>query len=288
MSNQRNPWRFTILALAALVAAGCGGGEEAESEGGATDEAVEPLVDPAQAATISGVVNFEGTPPENEPIDMSAEPTCAEKHEGQPRAQTVVVNDGRLANAFVYVREGLPERTWPVSGEAQTLDQEGCTYEPHVLGVQTGQTLEIRNSDGILHNINAAPENQRGFNISQPTTMTSTREFDEPEVMIPVECDVHGWMRAYIGVLEHPYFAVTGEDGSFTIANLPPGDYVVEAWHERYGTQTVNVSVQAQGEGQANFTYSAAQASAHVPLGEPIDLHDHGDRARTALRTHGG
>jgi len=142
-----------------------------------------------------------------------------------------------------------------------------------VLALQTGQTLAIENSDGILHNINTTPEVNRGFNISQPVEMTTEREFSQPEVMIPVKCDVHGWMEAYIGVQDHPYMAVSGPDGSFTIENLPPGTYTIETWHEAYGVQTAEVTVAAQETGEAMFTYSADMAGRHVPLGEPLVLH---------------
>jgi uncharacterized protein (DUF2141 family) len=157
------------------------------------------------------------------------------------------------------------------------LDQTGCEYVPHVLGVQTNQPITIRNSDGLLHNINASPSANRGFNMSQPTNMEGSRSFATQEVMIPVRCDVHGWMEAYIGVVDHPYFAVSGEDGSFTIENLPPGDYVVEAWHETLGTQTMNVTVGPNETGTADFAYEAAMAAnAVVPLGEPLVLQMHG------------
>lgn len=270
---------FGIAVAAAALLAACGGGGDAGDDGavgGETPEAAAPAVDPATAGTIVGSVAFEGTPPAPEPVDMSEEPTCADKHEGGYQRASALVSDGRLGNVFVYVKEGLPDQQFPAPGDAVELDQDGCVYHPHVLGLQTGQTLTIRNSDGILHNINASPSENRGFNISQPTNMTSDRTFSQQEVMIPVRCDVHGWMEAYIGVLPHPYYAVTAEDGSFRIENLPAGDYVVETWHERYGTQTLNVSVVAQQDAQADFTYSESMAaSAVVPLGEPIDLHQH-------------
>ncbi|HUP20991.1 MAG TPA: carboxypeptidase regulatory-like domain-containing protein [Gemmatimonadota bacterium] len=271
--------RLGVVGAAVLfaTAAACGGGEDAEEVDGGDGEEAAPAVHPDSAATISGVVNFEGTPPAAEPIDMSEEPACAEKYSEPPTREAVVANDGRLANVYVYVKEGLPDREWPTASESVTLDQDGCHYIPHVTAIQVGQPLDIVNSDGILHNINTQPTVNRGFNISQPVEMTTTRDFSAAEVMIPVKCDVHGWMEAYIGVQEHPYAVVSGDDGSFTIENLPAGTYTVEAWHELYGTQTTTVTVAAQETGEATFTYSADMAGRPVPLGEPIDLHDHGD-----------
>lgn len=274
-------WMVVGVTAAAMA---CGGGAEEPAENGeeAPAEEAGPVVPPDSAATITGVVNFEGTAPGAEPIDMSEEPACADKVD-DPAKRPVIVTDGQLANVFVYVKEGLGDRTFPTPSEPVTLDQNGCTYVPHIVAIQTEQTLAIENSDGILHNINTQPSANRGFNISQPVEMTTEREFSQPEVMIPVKCDVHGWMEAYIGVTDHPYAVVTGEDGSFTLENLPPGDYVIEAWHELYGVQTANVSVEAQGSAETSFTYSADMAGAHVPLGEPIDLHDHsGDGQRVA------
>jgi len=137
------------------------------------------------------------------------------------------------------------------------IDQDGCHYRPHVLGIMVGQPLEIKNSDGILHNIKAKGVKNRPFNISQPTTMTSTRTFSAPEVMVPLECNVHGWMQAYLGVLPHPFYAVTGADGSFTIKGLPPGTYTIEAWHEKYGTQTATVTVAGTESKTQDFTFAA-------------------------------
>jgi len=264
-------WMAVVVA-AGLFACGGGNGDVAADGEPADGEPAAPAVDPAEAATISGMIHFEGEPPAPEPIDMSEEPACAEKYDTEPVKEPVVASDGRLANVFVYVKAGLPDRDWPV-GETVVLDQEGCRYVPHVLALQTGQTLAIENSDGILHNINTTPEVNRGFNISQPVEMTTEREFGQPEVMIPVKCDVHGWMEAYIGVQDHPYMAVSGPDGSFTIENLPPGTYTIETWHEVYGVQTAEVTVAARETGEAMFTYSADMAGRPVPLGEPLVLH---------------
>lgn len=273
----KSGWMALLLALAIA----CGGGEGDDATGGedATEggEQVGPAVSPDSAATVTGSVAFQGTAPPAEPIDMSEEPTCAEAHSEQPARETAVVNsNGTLRNVYVYVKDGLGQRTFPAPSEGVTLDQEGCRYQPHVVAIQVGQPLQIKNSDGILHNINTQPSENQGFNISQPVEMTTEREFSSPEVMIPVKCDVHGWMEAYIGVQNHPYMAVTGDDGSFTLANLPPGDYTIEAWHEQYGTQTQQVTVGPQESKEVGFSYSSDMAGRPVPLGEPLVLHSAG------------
>jgi plastocyanin len=266
-------------ALVAMVIAGCGGdggsGGGGDSGGGA---AVENPVDAATAGNIAGSVAFEGTAPSMDVIDMADERVCADKHTSTPMIDEVVVNDnGTLANVFVYVKEGLESLQFPTPNQAALLDQDGCVYAPHVLGVMAGQDITIRNSDGLLHNINASPNEQRGFNTSQPTNMESTRSFGTVEIMVPLRCDVHGWMTAYIGVLPHPYYSVTSSDGGFDLSTLPPGDYVIEAWHERYGTQTQNVTVTTGETAEVSFTFSASMAGAVVPLGPAVDLHGHGE-----------
>ncbi len=272
--------RIATLAVGALVAAGCGGGGGDAGGAGGGEEAAPAAqaspVDPATAGNVSGMVMFEGQAPAMAAIDMSDEPTCAQKYSTPPTEQTVLVSGGHLANVFVYVKEGLGALTFPVPSTATVIDQNGCRYVPHVSGVQVGQNLTFRNSDGLLHNINATPTENRGFNISQPVNMETSRTFNAPEVMIPIRCDVHGWMGAYVGVLSHPYHAVTGSGGTFALNTLPPGDYVIEAWHERYGTQTANVTVATGQTAQVSFTFNESMAAnAVVPLGDPIDPHDH-------------
>lgn len=270
-----------------LIAAGllwaCGGDAgDAPAEGGSeAAQQVESPVDESTAGDVAGVVSFTGSVPEMAQINMSDEPTCAEKYDTPPTEETVIVADGRLQNVFVYVREGLEGLTFPTPSESVTIDQDGCRYIPHVTGVQVGQEVDFENSDGLLHNINATPEANRGFNVSQPVDMTTSRTFSTAEVMVPLRCDVHGWMSAYIGVLSHPYFAVTGEDGSFDLSTLPPGDYVIEAWHERYGTRTANVTVVTGETAEITFEFDAAE-TAWVPLGEPLDPHDHRGTATPA------
>src|SRR5438309_6172502 len=170
----------------------------------------------------------------------------------------MVNTNGTLANVFVYVKAGLPAgASYPKPATPLVLDQTGCHYVPHVFGIMVGQTLQIKNSDGILHNIKAKGTKNRPFNISQPSVMTSDRTFTAEEVMVPLECNVHGWMHAFVGVLPHPFFAVSGADGSFTIQGLPPGTYTVEAWQEKYGTQTATVTVAGSETKTADFTFAA-------------------------------
>ena len=261
--------------LILLVMAGCGGdGGGGASGGGGGGAAVENPVDAATAGNIAGSVVFEGDAPSMAVINMASESVCADKHPSPRMIEEVVVNsNGTLANVFVYVKEGLESLQFPTPG-AVLLDQNGCVYLPHVLGVMAGQDITIKNSDGLLHNINASPTEQRGFNTSQPVAMETTRSFGTPEVMVPLRCDVHGWMNAYVGVLDHPYHSVSNSSGAFNLSTLPPGDYVIEAWHERYGTQTQNVTVTTSETAEVTFTFSASMArNAVVPLGAPIDLH---------------
>lgn len=210
-------------------------------------------------ATVTGHTKFTGAKPANAKIDMSEEAECKKKYPTAPTAETVEGSAGALANVFVYVKSGLPAgASYPTPSTPVVIDQNGCRYHPHVLGIQVGQNLEIRNSDPILHNIKAKPTKNRPFNISQPTAgMKTNRTFSVPEVMIPLECNVHGWMNAFLGVLPHPFFAVSANDGTFSIKGLPAGTYVVEAWHEKYGTQTATVTVPATGSKTQDFTFAA-------------------------------
>jgi plastocyanin len=211
-------------------------------------------------SAVTGKIKFTGAKPANAKIDMAEEAACAKKYaSAAPTAETVVGGTGALGNVFVYVKSGLPAgASYPAPATPVVVDQDGCRYTPHVLGLQVGQNLEIRNSDPVLHNIKAKPKKNRPFNISQPTAgMKTNRTFTAVEVMVPLECNVHGWMNAYVGVLPHPFFAVSGNDGSFTIKGLPAGTYELEAWHEKYGTQTATVTVAATGSKTQDFTFAA-------------------------------
>ena len=256
-----------LVAALTLVAIACGGGDRegtdttvaaagGEAGGGAPAGGAAPAGD----AVVSGRVRFTGTAPANPTIDMSEEKACADKYTTPPVDSQYVVRDGGLGNVFVYVKSGLPEGTTYAAPTAPVVvDQNGCEYRPRVFGLRTGQPLEIRNSDPVLHNIKAVPSKNRGFNISQPSAgMKTTRTFATAEVMVPLECNVHGWMKGFVGVMAHPYFATTGADGSFAIRGLPAGTYVIEAWHEKAGTQTTTVTVGAGETKSADFTFGTA------------------------------
>ena len=178
-------------------------------------------------------------------------------------AEEVVVNDNKtLEYVFVYVKDGLGDKVFETSAEPATIDQKGCQYHPHVIGVQTNQPIKILNSDPTTHNIHPVPANNREWNTSMsPGGQPLDRTFAREEVMIPVKCNVHPWMKSYIGVVKHPFFAVTGKDGSFTIKGLPPGEYTIEAWHEKLGTTTQKVTVGPQETKTVDFTLSAKTVS---------------------------
>ena len=253
--QHRTMWTFVSLII--LAAAACGGGSDAPAESAMPAAAAPPAFDPATAGSVMGMITLEGTPPAAETIRMNSDPACAELASDTETEYYVVGGSGGLGNVFVYVKEGLEGRSFPVPDEPAMIDQVGCRYTPHVFGMRVGQTLKIRNSDATLHNIHATPAANPEFNMGQPIQgMEFDRTFDAAEVMVPFKCDVHGWMNAYVGVLDHPYFAVTGDDGNFDISELPPGDYVVEAWHEELGTQTQNVTVGEGGTAEVSFTFT--------------------------------
>ena len=210
--------------------------------------------------TITGKVKFTGTAPRLATIDMSEEAACKAKYPTPPKEETVVAGPGNaLADVFVYVSAGLPAgATYPTPATPVVIDQNGCRYHPHVLGLMVGQKLEIKNSDPLLHNIKAVAKKNRPFNVSQPSAgMKTTRTFTAPEVMVNLQCNVHGWMHAWVGVRPDPFYAVSGPDGSFSITGLPPGTYTIEAWHEKFGTQTATVTIAGTESKTANLTFAA-------------------------------
>ena len=254
----RNP--FALLTLGALPALACGGSPEPTPAPPATTAArpagATAAVAPAAGGTsITGKVSFEGTAPAPEKVKTSADPKCQQMHPTGLEKKTVDVKDGGLAHAFVWLKSGVTGNA-PGPADPVVLDQQGCEYHPHVVGVRTGQTITVRNSDDTLHNIHPRPTVNKEFNIGQARKgMESQRSFDKQEIMIPVGCDVHPWMRSYISVVDHPYFAVTKDDGTFEIKNVPPGDYEVEVVHEKLKNQSQKVNVKAGAPAKADFTF---------------------------------
>lgn len=266
----RGIWVFG-LGVALVTSVACGGGQQTAKESAAPAAASSTSgsgqkVDPATAADVKGTVTVDGTVPANEQIKMNADPVCARQASGPQMMETYVVGaDGKsLGNVFVYVKDGLGNYVFDPPAEAAKIDQKDCRYHPHVFGMQVGQPLEILNSDPTLHNIHAVAKNNREFNNGQPIqNMKTTHTFTAPEVMVPFKCDVHGWMNAYVGVLNHPYFAVTDANGTFTLKSLPPGTYTIEAWHEKLGAQTQSVTVGAKEIKDITFTFKAPAQSAN-------------------------
>ena len=249
-----------LVALAAF-ACGCspGPGPHAPEKKAELKKAIDFFhVDASTAGTLHGRIVFHGVKPAPKKIAMDTEAACVKAHDGKPvyEESVVVGKKGGLANAFVYIQKGLEGKTFEPIPLPVMLDQHGCMFVPRAIGMQSGQTLDVKNSDTVSHNIHPMPKNGREWNEQQsPQSPDLHRKFVRPEVMIPVKCDVHSWMRAYIGVVEHPYFAVTGEDGSFEMKNVPPGDYTVAVWHEKLGDQTQQVHLANSANQSVDFTY---------------------------------
>jgi plastocyanin len=241
--------------LAILLSVGCSKSQPAAEQPAAAPKPATITVDAATAGSVSGVVSFKGAAPKTKPLDMTADPGCPTTP--QP-SDAVLVNNGKLANVFIYVKEGLPQGNFAVPAEPVTLDQKGCRYSPHMLGIVAGQPLKITNTDTADHNIHDMPGKNQAFNESQmPTDKPITKTFPTAEMMIPVQCNQHPWMRAYINVMTHPYFAVSAADGRYTIKNLPPGEYTLVAVHEKFGEQTMKVKVSSKMDTDARFAFAA-------------------------------
>ncbi|MDX1979104.1 MAG: carboxypeptidase regulatory-like domain-containing protein [Bryobacteraceae bacterium] len=214
-------------------------------------------VEPSTAGAISGRITFSGPKPPRRKLRIDEDLACVHANRNGLFDESIVVNrDGALANVFVYVKKGLEGKQFTPPEGAVTIDQKGCRFSPRVMGVRVGQVIRVTNSDPVTHNIHPQARMNREWNQSQPEGAPPLeRKFVRSEVMIRVKCNVHSWMRAYIGVLEHPYFAVTGADGSFEIRDLPPGSYTIEAWHEKLGSQEQQVTVPPSGKQEAGFTF---------------------------------
>lgn len=233
-----------VLVLPLLSLAACGGAASDGAGGDAAPAAEAPPAEPLGTSTIAGVVRFDGDVPELRPLSMDADPACAAKHTEPVYPELLAVGDGAgLANVLVYVADNVPQGPYPPA-EPPVIDQQGCRYTPRVAGIMVGQELKVLNSDELLHNVHSLSEVNRPFNRAMPAAIKqATFSFTDEEPAFRIKCDVHPWMSSYLAVFSHPYFAVTGPDGSFEIPGLPAGTYTIEAWHERLGTMRSGVTL---------------------------------------------
>jgi len=274
MKKQTKVWLVIALVLSLLaLGSACGNKPTTEEQTNAgTASTGKTFAPTGKEGTITGTVAFTGTPPAPKKIDTSADPVCGQKNPNLT-TEDAVIKDGKVANVFVYIKDGtladnskIGDYTFPTPTQAVVLDQNGCHYRPHVIGIQTSQKLSITNSDPTQHNIHPTPKNNPEWNQTQPNGAPPIEKtFARAETLIPVKCNQHPWMKAYIGVLKHPFFSVSAEDGTYTIKGVPPGTYTVVAWREggAAGTEkTMQVTVPASGSAKADFSFGEAAAAA--------------------------
>ena len=213
--------------------------------------------DRGSAVTVMGHVRFEGQPPKPAHAVLSTDPLCPRSASANNQ-EFVTGSNGALANVVVFISDGLAQQTFDVPSEPVVIEQKGCVYEPHVLALRTNQTLKVVNADNTMHNIHPMPNNNREWNKAEPAGSVVEEKFAREEVGIPVKCNVHPWMRSYLAVFKHPFFAVTGKDGSFDLRNLPPGEYTLQAWHEKLGTITQKITVVAGQTNAVEFAFTSS------------------------------
>ncbi|PYR93261.1 MAG: hypothetical protein DMF84_09705 [Acidobacteria bacterium] len=254
------------LIAAMTIVVGCGGSDQSKSPQPASPAAAPDAkkVDEAKAGSISGKVVVDGALPQNAAIQMSSDPACEAENKGGAAQETYAASDGGLQNVFVYIKDGIGNKyLFDTPTNPVKMEQKGCHYVPHVLGIRVAQPLQVVNADSTMHNVHGMPKANQEFNFSQPVPMTSSVTFTTKEVMIPFKCDVHSWMHSYIGVLDHPYFAVTGQGGKFDLRTVPAGTYTIEAWHEKLGTQTQSVTLGEKETKEITFTFKAPATATH-------------------------
>ena len=270
MNKQTKVWLVLTLVLSMLAVGSNCGGSKAPDTNATTNATAQAGPYTGAKGTITGVISFNGTPPAPKKIDTGADAACGAANPNLMTDDTMV-KDGKLANVFIYVKDGeaggkkIGDYTWPTPTTAVTLDQNGCHYKPHVMGIQVNQKLSVTNSDKTTHNIHPTPSLNKEWNKTQPVGAAPLEEsFARPETLIPVKCNQHPWMKAYIGVTKHPLFAVSDESGAFEIKDVPAGTYTVVAWREggAKGTEkTMQVTVPANGSAKADFAFGEGAAT---------------------------
>jgi hypothetical protein len=254
-----------LILLAALALTGCKP-DAALKKGEIIDKGIKPIgsgardpgfpIDATQFGSIKGIVHFNGKPPARVPIDMSMDPACSMTG-GENLSEQFAVTNGKLANVFVYIKHGATP-SQAAGSPPVILDQKGCRYTPHVIAIQQGGYVEFHNSDPTMHNIHTLPAavGNQAVDVSQgPMGQPQVRQFNSPELMMPIRCNNHPWMNAFLNVADTPYFAVSAPDGSFTLAGLPPGNYVLAAVHEKLGEQDIQITVPVKSTAKADITF---------------------------------
>ena len=251
---------LAVLAVTGLCAAACGAPTPSAAAAAETPAAPQgKKVDPATAGSVSGKVTLSGPAPAAELMRVAVDQTCIQAMGATAKSDAVLIGaDGAIQNAFVYIKDSLSDYAFDVPATPVVLDQAGCRYSPRIFGVRVGQPLEMINSDATMHNVHAMPMVNQEFNRGTPKQNDRfTQIFTAPEQMVLFKCDLHAWMRAYGGVMPHPFFQVTGADGAFSLKGVPPGKYDLVVWHEKLGSSTQSIQI---GNGQSvslNFTLSA-------------------------------
>ena len=267
MKKSRVGMCSVAIGVFALAITGCGGKNESTEAPASAPAAGAPagkMVDPATVGEVTGTVKLDGAAPKMKTISMAAEPACAKAHSGPVTSEEVVTGDGgALANVVVYVKSGVEGYSFPAPAAPAKIEQQGCQYHPHVVALEVGQNIDVVNDDQTTHNIHPIPTQNREWNESQPPGAAPIeKSFAREEIAIPVKCNVHPWMKAYMAVLPNPYFQVTAKDGAFDLKNLPPGTYTLVAWHELYGSsdpQTVTIGPKETKN--VAFTFKATAAA---------------------------
>lgn len=254
----RGPKTRYLVSLALLAClSGCSNKTAQAPQTSLLNRSARLPIDPGVTGSVRGTISFVGDPPRPAPIDMSPDPACKVNGSVPALSESLVVSQGRLSNAFVYVKDDLGKYVTPKPSQPVVLDQIGCRYEPHVLGIVAGQTLRVLNSDATGHNVHPVSQRNEQWNDSQePHGPPIEHTFSAPELMLPLVCNKHPWMKMYVNVVDNRFFAVTDARGDFEISGLPPGSYTLEAVHEKLGVRQVKVTVPPRGISNVKLSFS--------------------------------